>query len=112
VTTPESIGKAAAKIGSGLSRLWNVLRYSGKWATTTSARHYRESHLAPPDERKSWQRGMRRIDAVFRVLDRNPDRQPHCKWSAENKEREGLAWHDDMERIRELEATRRNSNSV
>ena len=91
-----------SRLGSGLSRLWNVLRYCGKWHTTSSARHYRESWLAAPEERASWQRGMARIDAVFRWVDRNPDRHPHCQWSAEEKERVGMEWHDDMSRIREL----------
>lgn len=94
------VGKAAAKTGSGLSRWWNVRFYGGKWHTTTSARCYREARLS--GEGDKWQRRMDRIDRVFRLFDRNPGRQPHCKWAAEEKERVGLQWHDDMERIREL----------
>lgn len=97
-----------AKTGSGLSRAWNVIRYGGKWHTTTSARCYRDAILLGG----KWQGRMDRIDRIFRVIDRNPNRQPHCKWAAEEKERVGLQWHDDMQRIREIQATRRNSKSV
>lgn len=42
----ETIGRLTARVGSGLSRFWNVVRFGGRWHTTTSARCYREAWLS------------------------------------------------------------------
>lgn len=79
--------RMVSRVGSGLTRAFHAFFVpGGHWHMTTSAR----LHVEDIQQGGTWTKARRAVDAIFRVMDRNPERQPHCAW----------AWRAHVDRCR------------